>query len=164
MRVRWDAGQLHIAAHPCGNRAHHAFVPRWHFDMVLDEQVRPDEGQPVIIMTLVLQPQHGWPAYHAPCPHPLHVQATHYVLIRAGVRRQRNQAYDSAIRAAVAYRRGTGAQRITALDIGAGSGLLSMMALRCAVTALCTMPALQLQEEPTEASEQVTSASAAYIA
>ena len=48
MRVRWDAGQLHIAAHPCDNRAHHAFVPRWHFDMVLDEQVPPNDGQPVM--------------------------------------------------------------------------------------------------------------------
>lgn len=65
-------------------------------------------------------------------------------LLRAGKRPQRNKAYDSAIRAAVAYRRGTGMQRVAALDIGAGSGLLSMMALRCAVTALCTMPALPM--------------------
>ncbi|KAK9846546.1 hypothetical protein WJX81_006344 [Elliptochloris bilobata] len=80
VRVRWDMGQLHFAAHVPAGRARHAFVPRWHFDMVLDEQ--------------------------------------------------RNEAFDGAIRRAIAFRRGTGAQRITALDIGAGSGLLSMMALR----------------------------------
>ena len=77
-------------------------------------------------------------------PLPLHAQATWNVVIRAGVRRQRNKAYDSAIKAAVAYRRGTGMQRITALDIGAGSGLLSMMALRFAGTAICAMPALPI--------------------
>lgn len=40
VRVRWDTGQLHFAALPAAGRARHAFVPRWHFDMVLDEQAR----------------------------------------------------------------------------------------------------------------------------
>ncbi len=44
VRVRWDAGQLHFAAEPPARRARHAFVPRWHFDMVLDEQARPALG------------------------------------------------------------------------------------------------------------------------
>jgi len=46
--------------------------------------------------------------------------------------RQRNAAYDGAIRRAIAFRRAAGMARITALDVGAGSGLLTMMALRCA--------------------------------
>lgn len=46
--------------------------------------------------------------------------------------RQRNQAYDAAIRRAVAAKRaamGPGAE-LLALDLGAGSGLLAMMAAR----------------------------------
>ena len=104
-------------------------------------------------MTLVLLPLHGWPNSHVRFPLLLHAQATQNVHMRAGVRRQRNKAYDSAIRAAVAYRRGIGVQRITALDIGAGSGLLSMMALRFAGPGICAMPALPIAGTAIEASK-----------
>lgn len=43
-------------------------------------------------------------------------------------------AYQSAIERAVALKRGAGCRRITTLDIGAGSGLLSMMAARSSPT------------------------------
>lgn len=36
VRVRQDLGQLHFASVPGAKRARHAWVPRWHFDMVLD--------------------------------------------------------------------------------------------------------------------------------
>lgn len=78
----WLNLQLHKpqvipATHPT-----HA-VPRWHFDMVLDDQ--------------------------------------------------RNAAYDAAIRRAVAAKRAAGCTDILALDVGAGTGLLSMMAARWVV-------------------------------
>ena len=44
---------------------------------------------------------------------------------------QRNEAYERAIHRAVHFLRASGHDRVTALDIGAGSGLLSMMAARC---------------------------------
>ena len=43
---------------------------------------------------------------------------------------QRNEAYERAIHRAVQFLRASGHDRVTALDIGAGSGLLSMMAAR----------------------------------
>lgn len=43
---------------------------------------------------------------------------------------QRNAAYDAAIRRAVARLREAGCAELLALDLGAGSGLLSMMAAR----------------------------------
>jgi len=42
----------------------------------------------------------------------------------------RNEAYDAAIRRAVARKRDVGCRHLMALDMGAGSGLLSMMAAR----------------------------------
>eukprot|EP00899_Mesostigma_viride_P015398 jgi/Mesvir1/2385/Mv22134-RA.2 len=59
---------------------HTSMVPRWHFDMLLDEK--------------------------------------------------RNGPYDAAIRAVVEEKRATGVKEVVALDIGAGSGLLSLMAAR----------------------------------
>ncbi len=44
---------------------------------------------------------------------------------------QRNAAYDGAITRAVARLRSRGCAHLLALDLGAGSGLLSMMAARC---------------------------------
>ena len=38
VQVRQDAGQLHFAADPPGRRPRHAFLPRWHFDMLADGQ------------------------------------------------------------------------------------------------------------------------------
>ena len=45
---------------------------------------------------------------------------------------QRNAGYEAAIRHAVEAKRAEGHAVVTALDIGAGTGLLSMMAARCA--------------------------------
>ena len=36
VRVRQDAGQLHFASDPPQRRPRHAFLPRWHFDMLGD--------------------------------------------------------------------------------------------------------------------------------
>lgn len=38
VRVRQDAGQLHFASDPPARRPRHAFLPRWHFDMLHDTQ------------------------------------------------------------------------------------------------------------------------------
>lgn len=43
---------------------------------------------------------------------------------------QRNDAYEAAIRRAVQNKRAAGCTELLALDVGAGSGLLSMMAAR----------------------------------
>ena len=43
---------------------------------------------------------------------------------------QRNDAYEGAIRRAVERKRAAGCTDLLALDVGAGSGLLSMMAAR----------------------------------
>lgn len=43
---------------------------------------------------------------------------------------QRNQAYEAAIARAVQRKRRAGCANLMALDVGAGSGLLSMMAAR----------------------------------
>ena len=107
LRVRQDIGQYIFTTHPPPCRPRHAWgermcaprapfagefptstapfsllapVPRWHFDMVLDEQ--------------------------------------------------RNEAYDAAIQRAVRRKRDGGCSELLALDMGAGSGLLSMMAAR----------------------------------
>ncbi|KAK9917705.1 hypothetical protein WJX75_007354 [Coccomyxa subellipsoidea] len=80
VRVRQDAGQLHFSAKRGAKRPRHAWVPRWHFDMVLDGQ--------------------------------------------------RNEAYQRAIRRAIDIKRGLGAKEVSVLDIGAGSGILSLMAAR----------------------------------
>jgi 2-polyprenyl-3-methyl-5-hydroxy-6-metoxy-1,4-benzoquinol methylase len=46
------------------------------------------------------------------------------------LRRQRNEAYQRAIRRAIDIKRGLGAKEVSVLDIGAGSGILSLMAAR----------------------------------
>ncbi len=38
LRVRQDAGQLHFASDPPQRRPRHAYLPRWHFDMVRGAQ------------------------------------------------------------------------------------------------------------------------------
>ncbi len=81
MRVRQDTGQLHFASVPGARRPRHAYIPRWHFDMVLDEL--------------------------------------------------RNDAYEKAICSAIEFKRGMGAKDIIVLDMGAGSGILSLLAARC---------------------------------
>ena len=80
LKVWQDAGQLLLTADPPRARPKHAQVPRWHFDMVLDDE--------------------------------------------------RNGAYEAAVRNAVDLKRAFGAQEVLALDVGAGSGLLSMLAAR----------------------------------
>ena len=83
MRVRQDKGQIHFAsmARGCG-RPRHAHIPRWHFDMVLDDQ--------------------------------------------------RNDAYQTAITRAVHLKLAAGDESVYALDMGAGSGILSLIAARYA--------------------------------
>ena len=51
----------------------------------------------------------------------------HYDMVQDQLR---NEAYDAAVRAAVARKRDAGCSHLTALDIGAGTGLLSMMTVR----------------------------------
>ncbi|KAG7675099.1 hypothetical protein Ndes2526A_g07853 [Nannochloris sp. 'desiccata'] len=103
LRIRQDTGQILFSSDPPPCRLHHALAPRWHYDMVLDQL--------------------------------------------------RNEAYDKAICSAVARikerdvnslalattqtslsntngNHAAPPQPITALDIGAGTGLLSMMAVR----------------------------------
>ena len=92
--VRQDKGQVHFAsmARGCG-RPRHAHVPRWHFDMVLDDR--------------------------------------------------RNAAYQTAITRAVHLKRAAGDDDVYVLDMGAGSGILSLIAARCAchphMIAICTL-------------------------
>jgi predicted RNA methylase len=81
LRVQQDASQIVFIADPPNHRMHHALVPRWHYDMILDVE--------------------------------------------------RNQAYDKAIKKAVEAKKAAHPDRpIHCIDMGAGSGLLSMMAAR----------------------------------
>ncbi|KAK9863045.1 hypothetical protein WJX84_000363 [Apatococcus fuscideae] len=80
VRVRQDQGQIIFTSNPDPRRARHAYLPRWHFDMLLDQQ--------------------------------------------------RNQAYQQAIERAVEFKQAAGCGDVNVLDVGAGSGLLSMMAAR----------------------------------
>ena len=81
LRVQQDASQIVFTADPPNHRMHHALVPRWHYDMILDVE--------------------------------------------------RNQAYDDAIKKAVEAKKAAHPDRpIHCIDMGAGSGLLSMMAAR----------------------------------
>ncbi|KAK9803026.1 hypothetical protein WJX72_005333 [[Myrmecia] bisecta] len=86
VRVRQDMGQFHFASQPQQARPRHTFIPRWHFDMVLDTQ--------------------------------------------------RNSAYEQAITKALDFRRASGDGDIVVLDVGAGSGLLSMMAARAGASSV----------------------------
>ena len=81
--VRQDKGQVHFAsaAQGCG-QPRHAHIPRWHFDMVMDDQ--------------------------------------------------RNAAYQAAITRAVHLKVAAGDESVHVLDMGAGSGILSLMAARSA--------------------------------
>ena len=81
VRVQQDQSQVVFTSHPPQYRMHHALVPRWHYDMILDAE--------------------------------------------------RNRAYNEAIQKAVASRKSSAyGQKVHCLDMGAGSGLLSMMAAR----------------------------------
>ena len=60
---------------------------------------------------------------------------------------QRNDAYDAAIRRAVQSARAAGRTDLLALDIGAGSGLLSMMAARWRVESAVHGSGLLLLQE-----------------
>lgn len=81
VRVQQDQSQVVFTSHPPQYRMHHALVPRWHYDMILDTE--------------------------------------------------RNRAYNEAIQKAVASRKSSAyGQKVHCLDMGAGSGLLSMMAAR----------------------------------
>ena len=70
VRVRWDAGQLHFAAEPPACCARHAIVPRWHFDMVLDEQARRAHRRPsTYFLTPKLSLLRSW-GWHRRCALP----------------------------------------------------------------------------------------------
>ena len=55
---------------------------------------------------------------------------------------QRNAAYQRAIQRAIDMMRAAGAGAVHALDIGAGSGLLSLMAARCLLLLPCLLDVL----------------------
>ncbi|KAL0046712.1 hypothetical protein WJX82_008116 [Trebouxia sp. C0006] len=80
VRVQQDSDQILFSSVPAQQRPRHAFIPRWHFDMVQDHM--------------------------------------------------RNAAYDQAISRAVDFKKALGCDKVGVLDMGAGSGLLSMMAAR----------------------------------
>ena len=80
LRVWQDLSQVVVDRNPPSNRVRHAQVPRWHFDMVLDEE--------------------------------------------------RNSKYESALRNALDIKRGFGSPRVEVLDVGAGNGILSLLAAR----------------------------------
>ena len=81
VRVQQDKSQVLFSSSPPQCRMHHAIVPRWHYDMILDAE--------------------------------------------------RNAAYNMAIQKAVAAKKSfKSGSKVHCLDMGAGSGLLSMMAAR----------------------------------
>lgn len=81
LQIRQDQSQIIFSSHPPQHRMHHAIVPRWHYDMLLDAE--------------------------------------------------RNNAYDAAIKKAVnAKKQARSDKNVHCIDMGAGSGLLSMMAAR----------------------------------
>ena len=76
-----NKGELQFHCSEAGRgRPHHASIPHWHFDMVLDDV--------------------------------------------------RNNAYEEALKRAIEWQQAVGNEEIKVLDIGAGSGLLSLMAAR----------------------------------
>lgn len=79
-------------------------------------RVRQDSGQ--IVFTPTPPPAR---MRHALAPR------WHYDMVQDQLR---NDAYEAAVRAAVARKRDAGCGHLTVLDIGAGTGLLSMMAVR----------------------------------
>ena len=81
LEMYYSQGELQFHCSEAGmGRPHHASIPRWHFDMVLDDV--------------------------------------------------RNNAYEEALRRAIDWQQAAGNEETNVLDIGAGSGLLSMMAAR----------------------------------
>lgn len=80
LQVRQDNHQIYFETDPPQAKPHHAWVPRWHFDMVLDEQ--------------------------------------------------RNSTYEKAVKNAIQLKRDMGQHPVQVLDVGAGSGLLSMISAR----------------------------------
>ncbi len=81
LRVQQDKSQVVFSSDPPQYRMHHAIVPRWHYDMILDSE--------------------------------------------------RNEAYNQAIKKAVnAKKYARSDANVHCIDMGAGSGLLSMMAAR----------------------------------
>ena len=63
----------------------------------------------------------------APRPRHAHVPRWHFAMVQDA---RRNAAYERAIRRAVELKRAAGAREVVVLDIGAGSGILSLMAAR----------------------------------
>jgi 2-polyprenyl-3-methyl-5-hydroxy-6-metoxy-1,4-benzoquinol methylase len=60
-------------------------------------------------------------------PRHAHVPRWHFDMVLDGAR---NAAYEAAIRRAVEFRRSLSAAEVNVLDMGAGSGILSLMAAR----------------------------------
>ena len=60
-------------------------------------------------------------------PHHAHLPRWHFEMLADT---QRNAAYDAAIQHAIALQRAKGSKHVAVLDMGAGSGLLGMMAAR----------------------------------
>ena len=53
--MRQDLGQIHFSSRQAGRgRPRHAYIPRWHFDMVLDSQ-RNDAYEAAIVRAVEFQ-------------------------------------------------------------------------------------------------------------
>jgi len=110
LRIRQDKGQILFSSDPPPCRLHHALAPRWHYDMVLD-QLRNDAYDKAIRNAVAGIKQRDVST--------LAIASTETSLNNTAGSSNGNQASLTP--------------PITALDIGAGSGLLSMMAVRAGV-------------------------------
>ena len=127
--MRQDSGQLHFSSAPPQRRPRHAFLPRWHFDMArpfsspnMDRLTQSEASSLETLVPRVMARRNGATArYHGTTLHVWGLQV---------LDKGRNDAYEAAIKRAVALKRASGCKDLLALDIGSGTGLLSMMAAR----------------------------------
>lgn len=129
LTVRQDRGQFAFASRPPQCRPRHAIVPRWHYDMVLDAQRNEAYDTAIRCARCACCARfaccacYGGSHVHVSQPHPSQPSSP---LARAAPARRR----------AVAQKRAAGCAAVSALDVGAGTGLLSMMAARAGAAAV----------------------------